>query len=391
MDRFYEGGQLVDPYVALREFLPGRIFDSVRQILYGPYAPEIALRAETAERAGTLGVEVKHFRIGCEEEQLRPRRTVRVGAIQNRVVLETSRPVQEQKRAIMARIAQIAELAALEGVNVLCLQEIWTAPFFMCTRERYPWVEFAEPIDGESTQMLRELAKRHNMVIVSSILERERVKETLHNSAVVIDNHGAILGKQEKGHIPRVGDFNESTYYMEGETGHPVFETEFGKIGVNICYGRHHPLHWMGFGLNGAEIVFNPSATVNGLSEPLWGIEARNAAIANHYFAVGINRVGTEVYPNEFTSGDRRQAHRDFGHFYGSSYVAAPDGSRTPSLARTRDGLLVTELDLNLCRQVKDKWGFAMTGRHALYADLLARYSQLAFEPQLVNATKPQK
>lgn len=229
------------------------------------------------------------------------------------------------------------------------------------------------------------------MVIVSSILEREKNKETLHNSAVIIDNHGVVLGKQEKGHIPRVGDFNESTYYMEGETGHPVFETEFGKIAVNICYGRHHPLHWMGFGLNGAEIVFNPSATVNGLSEPLWGIEARNAAIANHYYAVGINRVGTEVYPNEFTSGDKRKAHNEFGHFYGSSYLAAPDGSRTPSLSRTQDGLLISEIDLNLCRQVKDKWGFTMTGRHSIYADLLTKFAKLDFEPQTVSSTKPQK
>lgn len=229
------------------------------------------------------------------------------------------------------------------------------------------------------------------MVIVSSILERIKNKDTLQNSAVVIDNHGNILGKQEKLHIPRVGDFNESTYYLEGETGHPVFETEFGRIGVNICYGRHHPLHWMGFGLNGAEIVFNPSATVAGLSEPLWSIEARNAAIANHYFAVGINRVGTEVYPNEFTSGDSKKSHNDFGHFYGSSYIAAPDGSRTPSLSRTRDGLLIAELDLNMCRQIKDKWGFTMTGRHSLYAELLAKFAKLDFEPQTVSIKKPQK
>lgn len=86
----------------------------------------------------------------------------------------------------------------------------------MCTRQRYPWVEFSEPIEGESTQLLRSLAKQHGLVIVSSILEREKIKETIHNSAVVIDNHGNILGKQEKVHIPRVGDFNESTYYMEG-------------------------------------------------------------------------------------------------------------------------------------------------------------------------------
>lgn len=138
-------------------------------------------------------------------------------------------------------------------------------------------------------------------------------------------------------------------------------------------------MHWLGFSLNGAEIVFNPSATINGLSEPLWGIEARNAAIANHYFTVGINRVGTEVYPFEFTSGDKKKAHHEFGHFYGSSYVSAPDGSRTPSLSRTRDGLLITELDLNMCRQIKDKWGFTMTGRHGLYGELLTRFAKLDF------------
>ncbi len=103
------------------------------------------------------------------------------------------------------------------------------------------------------------------------------------------------------------------------------------------------------FGLNGAEIVANPSATVGALSEPLWPIEARNAAIANHYFAVAINRVGTEKYANKFTSGDGGPPKNEFGHFYGSSYVAAPDGSRTPGLSRDRDGLLVTEVDLNMC------------------------------------------
>ncbi len=130
----------------------------------------------------------------------------------------------------------------------------------------------------------------------------------------------------------------------------------YGRIAINICFGRHHPQNWMLYGLNGAEIVFNPSATVGALSEPMWPIEARNAAIANSYFTCAINRVGTEAFPNEFSSGDGKPAHKDFGHFYGSSYVAAPDGSRTPGLSRVRDGLLVVQLDLNLCRQIKDKW-----------------------------------
>lgn len=188
-----------------------------------------------------------------------------------------------------------------------------------------------------------------------------------------------------KNHIPRVGDFNESTYYMEGETGHPVFETDFGRIAINICYGRHHPLNWHAFGLNGAEIVFNPSATIGGLSEPLWPIEARNAAIANTYFVGGINRVGTEVFPNEFTSANGLPAHKDFGHFYGSSYVACPDGSRTPGLSRVQDGILCTQVDLNLIRQVKDKWGFQMTARLPLYADIISRASKPDFKPQIIS------
>ena len=144
-----------------------------------------------------------------------------------------------------------------------------------CTREKYPWVEFAEPAeDGPTTRLVQRKARQWNMVIVSPILERdERHGGTVWNTAVVVSNNGRFLGKHRKNHIPRVGDFNESTYYMEGNTGHPVFETAFGKIAINICYGRHHPLNWQAFGLNGAEIVFNPSATVGGLSEPMWSIE----------------------------------------------------------------------------------------------------------------------
>lgn len=260
-------------------------------------------------------------------------------------------------------------------------------PFAFCTREKHPWTEFAESAEnGSSTKWLKNLARQFNMVIISPILERdEEHGDILWNTAVVISNKGQVIGKHRKNHIPRVGDFNESTYYMEGNTGHPVFETAFGKIAINICYGRHHPQNWLMFGINGAEIVFNPSATVGGLSEPLWGIEARNAAIANSYFTVAINRVGTEEFPNAFTSGDRKPPHKDFGPFYGSSYITAPDGARTPGLSRHRDGLLITEMDLNLCRQVKDWWGFRLTQRLALYAESFAAASKLDYKPQILK------
>jgi len=133
---------------------------------------------------------------------------------------------------------------------------------------------------------------------------------------------------------------------------------------------------------------FNPSATVGALSEPMWPIEARNASIANNYFAVGINRVGTETFPYEFTSGDTRPAHKDFGHFYGSSYIAGPDGSRTPGLSRIRDGLIVAEVDLNLCRQIKDKWGFQMTARLDLYSRLLSSATKDDFKQQIIRDPK---
>jgi beta-ureidopropionase len=337
--------------------------------------------------ASESGFEVKGYKMACAPEQVRKERIVRIGLIQNSIVEETTAPVLDQYQAIEKKMEKLIHLASLGGANVICLQECWTMPFAFCTREKYPWLEFAEsPTEGRSVVFIREMAKKYNMVIVSHILERdEEHGETIWNTAVVVKNDGTVMGKHRKNHIPRVGDFNESTYYMEGQNGHPVFATPFGNIAVNICYGRHHPLNWHMFGVNGAEIVFNPSATVGALSEPLWSIEARNAAIANSYFVGAINRVGTEKFPNEFTSGDGKPAHQDFGHFYGSSYVASPDASRTPGLSRTDDGVLITEVDLNRCRQVRDKWCFQMTNRTELYAESLTAAARPDFKRQIIK------
>mmetsp|Transcript_27949 Transcript_27949/g.53182 ORF Transcript_27949/g.53182 Transcript_27949/m.53182 type:complete len:363 (+) Transcript_27949:404-1492(+) len=346
----------------------------------------LPLEESVAAMAREMDFGLQGYKFTASKEQLRAPRVVRVGLIQNAVTHSTSAPFQDQILAIRNRVRSLMNAAGAAGVNVVCLQEAWTMPFAFCTREKQ-WCEFAESAEsGESIKFCQEMARHWGMVVVSPILERdEKHGGTIWNTAVVIGNNGNVIGKHRKNHIPRVGDFNESTYYMEGNTGHPVFETAFGKIGINICYGRHHPLNWMGFGLNGAEIVFNPSATVGALSEPMWGVEARNAAIANTYFVAAINRVGTESFPNAFTSGDGKPAHKDFGHFYGSSYVAAPDASRTPALARHKDGLMIAEMDLNLCQQVKDKWGFQMTARYDMYRDLLTEYCKPGFEPQIIK------
>ena len=355
------------------------------RILYGNMPRPLPIAPAAAALAEQFDFDVAAYQFDSAGEQRRPPRNVRVGVIQTQIVEPTDAPVERQFQALCSRTEKLIHAAGAMGCNVLGLQEAWTMPFAFCTREKHPWLEFAEPVDGPSTQFLASLARHYNMVIVSPILERDELHGgTIHNTAVIIGNRGNIIGKHRKNHIPRVGDFNESTYYMEGDTGHPVFATQFGRIGVNICYGRHHPLNWLMFGLNGAEIVFNPSATVGALSEPLWPIEARCASIANNYFTAAINRIGTESFPNAFTSGDGKPAHHDFGHFYGSSYVTAPDGGRTPGLSRTRDGVLISEIDLNHCRQVRDKWGFQMTRRLGEYAADLTRASRPDFRPQII-------
>uniref|UniRef100_A0A2I3TM91 Beta-ureidopropionase n=2 Tax=Pan TaxID=9596 RepID=A0A2I3TM91_PANTR len=366
----------------LEKHLPLPDLQEVKRVLYGKELRSLDLPREAFEAASREDFELQGYAFEAAEEQLRRPRIVHVGLVQNRIPLPANAPVAEQVSALHRRIKAIVEVAAMCGVNIICFQEAWTMPFAFCTREKLPWTEFAESAeDGPTTRFCQKLAKNHDMVVVSPILERDSEHgDVLWNTAVVISNSGAVLGKTRKNHIPRVGDFNESTYYMEGNLGHPVFQTQFGRIAVNICYGRHHPLNWLMYSINGAEIIFNPSATIGALSESLWPIEARNAAIANHCFTCAINRVGTvNVFLCSF------KAHQDFGYFYGSSYVAAPDSSRTPGLSRSRDGLLVAKLDLNLCQQVNDVWNFKMTGRYEMYARELAEAVKSNYSPTIVK------
>lgn len=360
----------------------------IHRLLYGSSLDKIYHEGDAIkEFAVHNSFQLRSFVIKAKREEIRPARIVRVGLIQNQIQRPTTDPVLDQIKAIHNRIAVMIKTAHMGKVNIVCMQEAWTMPFAFCTRERLPWTEFAESAEhGLTTKFLKDLAKRYNMVIISPILERDETHlDTIWNTAVVIDNHGEYLGKSRKNHIPRVGDFNESTYYMESELGHPVFETEFGKIAINICYGRHHPLNWLMYKINGAEIVFNPSATIDTLSETWWPIEARNAAIANSYYTCAINRVGVEMFPNDFTSGDGKPAHKLFGRFYGSCYLTAPDGRRTPSLNRIDEGLLIVEIDLNLCRQASDDFGFQMTARLPMYVKELSEAIRPEFKQNIIR------
>ena len=173
--------------------------------------------------------------------------------------------------AVDKHVELIAKAAA-DGAEVTCLQEIFHGPYF-CAEQDPKWYATAEPEDGPLVTRMREVAKTHNMVLVVPWFE-EAQTGVYYNSAVVIERDGTIVGKYRKTHIPHVGPcFWEKFYFKPGNLGYPVFDTSVGKVGLIICYDRHFPEIGRALGLKGAEIVFNPSATVESLSKYLWELE----------------------------------------------------------------------------------------------------------------------
>jgi beta-ureidopropionase len=197
-------------------------------------------------------------------------RTVKCGLIQATNAAPTDAPIEEIKRANIEKHLKMIEDAARQGVQILCMQEVFTTPYF-CAEQQTRWYEAVEKIpDGPTTRLMQEVAKQHQMVIIVPIYEEE-ITGIYYNTAAVIDADGKYLGKYRKNHIPQVAPgFWEKFYFKPGNLGYPAFDTAYARIGVYICYDRHFPEGARILGLNGAEIVFNPSATVAGLSEYLW-------------------------------------------------------------------------------------------------------------------------
>lgn len=194
------------------------------------------------------------------------------------------------------------------------------------------------------------------MVIIVPVYEREQAG-VLYNTAAVIDADGKYLGKYRKNHIPHTSGFWEKFFFKPGNLGYPVFQTQYAKVGVYICYDRHFPDGARILGLNGAEIVYNPSATVAGLSQYLWKIEQPAHAVANGYFMGCINRVGEEKPWN-------------LGKFYGTSYFVNPRGEIFAQASEDKDELLVAEFDLDMIEDVRATWQFFRDRRPETYGRL---------------------
>ena len=206
-------------------------------------------------------------------------------------------------------------------------------------------------------QSMAEYAKKYNMVMIVPVYEKEQAG-VLYNTAAVIDADGTYLGKYRKNHIPHTSGFWEKFFFKPGNLGYPVFQTKYAKIGVYICYDRHFPDGARILGLNGAEIVYNPSATVAGLSQYLWKLEQPAHAAANGYFMGCINRVGEEKPWN-------------LGKFYGSSYFVDPRGQIFAQASEDKDELLVAEFDLDMIEEVRNTWQFFRDRRPETYGKLV--------------------
>ena len=269
----------------------------------------------------------------------------------------TGKSIPEIKEEMIQKHLPLIEEAAQKGVQVMCFQELFYGPYF-CAEQDTKWYEFTERVpDGETIRRMQAIAKEHEMVLVVPIYEEE-ITGVYYNTAAVIDADGSYLGKYRKTHIPHcLPAFWEKFYFKPGDLGYPVFDTAVGKIGVYICYDRHFPEGARALGLNGAEIVFVPSATTAGHSEYLWKLEQTSHAVANGYFVGTNNRIGKEK-PWEF------------GEFYGTSYFSDPRGKIISEGSRDKDELVVAELDLDMIREVREQWQFYRDRRPEAYSDL---------------------
>ncbi len=283
-------------------------------------------------------------------------RIVKGGLIQcSNPVNDESVAVAEIQEAAFQKHLPLVEEAGEKGVQILALQEIFNGPYF-CPSQDGRWYDAAEPVPGPTVERLTPYAKKYEMAMVIPVYEREQAG-VYYNTAAVVDADGTYLGKYRKNHIPHTSGFWEKFYFKPGNLGYPVFQTRYAKIGVYICYDRHFPEGARLLGLNGAEIVFNPSATVAGLSQYLWKLEQPAHAVANGFFMGCSNRVGTE-------------APWAIGKFYGSSYFVDPRGQFLAEGSEDRDEVVVADMDLEKIEEVRRVWQFYRDRRPETYFDM---------------------
>jgi N-carbamoylputrescine amidase len=289
-----------------------------------------------------------------------PSRIVQLGLVQRRA----SRDAAENLRRTIEGIRE----AAGRGAQIVCTQELFLGPYF-CQTEDHEFFKLAEPIPGPTTQAMQALAKELGVVIVASLFEK-RAEGLYHNTAAIIDADGSYLGKYRKMHIPDDPQYLEKFYFTPGDLGFKAWDTKFGRIGVLVCWDQWYPEGARLTAMQGAEILFYPTAIGWLVPEKAeygerqansWETIQRAHAIANGVYVCAVNRVGHEAGPNEGIE------------FWGGSFVADPSGI-VVAKAGQEEEVLVVPVDLARVDVQRTHWPFLRDRRIDAYQDLTRRF-----------------
>lgn len=270
------------------------------------------------------------------------------------------------------RLAEGIKALASEGAELIILQELHNSLYF-CQVENVNNFDLAEPIPGPSTDFFSKLAKEYGVVIVTSLFEK-RAAGLYHNTAVVIERDGTIAGKYRKMHIPDDPAYYEKFYFTPGDLGFHPIDTSVGRLGVLVCWDQWYPEAARLMALQGAEMLIYPTAIgFESSDDPAeqqrqreaWTTVQRGHAVANGLPVVAVNRVGHETDPSGMTGGI---------DFWGSSFVAGPQGELLYRASDTEEERKVIDIDLAHSEQVRRWWPFLRDRRIDKYTDIEKRF-----------------
>lgn len=280
----------------------------------------------------------------------------------------------------LARAEAHVREAARQGATVVCLPELFLSRYF-CQTEDADLFALAEAVPGPTTEALEPLAAELDVVVVASLFER-RARGLYHNTAAVVDGKSGYLGKYRKMHIPDDPLFYEKYYFAPGDLGFKNWETSKGDLGVLVCWDQWYPEAARLTALQGSEVLFYPTAIAWHPSEKAeygeaqrdaWVTAQRAHAVSNGVYVVAVNRTGFE--PTDEADADA-EAHGRGLQFWGSSFVAGPDGRVLAQMDETTEGVLVVEAPLGQIDQIRHGWPFLRDRRTDAYGDLTSRYGR---------------
>jgi N-carbamoylputrescine amidase len=271
----------------------------------------------------------------------------------------------------LRRGAAKVEEAAIAGANVICLPELFRSRYF-CQREDVAMFDLAEPVPGPTTEILSDVARRQGVVVIAPLFER-RAAGVYHNSAVVIDADGGILGLYRKMHIPDDPSYYEKFYFTPGDLGFRSFDTRSGKIGTLICWDQWFPEGARLTALQGASILLYPTAigwhphekAEFGVAQrDAWRTVQRGHAIANGIYVAAVNRIGHEVPPGGGAGIE----------FWGSSFIADPQGVILAEGSVDREEIVIADINLARLEDVRRNWPFLRDRRIDEYGGITKRF-----------------